>query len=144
MAISRLDGCRSLIVRPSTRMSPSVIASNPGDGVEQRGLAAAGRADEHQEAALFQLEIDALEDFDLRRSAFSDHQISRKAMGLSFDGARHQSAHEIAAGEDIDEKGGQAAIIAAAMLTLYSTTPVEVLTTLLSATVIGIASPVPA
>ena len=37
-----------------------------------------------------------------------------------------------------------AAMMAAAMLTLYSTTPVEVFTTLLRATVIGITSPVPA
>ena len=35
-------------------------------------------------------------------------------------------------------------MMAAAMLTLYSTTPVDVLTTLFSATVIGITSPEPA
>jgi hypothetical protein len=36
-----------------------------GNGVEQRGLAAAGRADQHQEAALLQIEVDPLEDLDL-------------------------------------------------------------------------------
>ena len=36
----------------------------PGDGVEQRRLAAAGRADEHEEAALLERDVDALEDLD--------------------------------------------------------------------------------
>ena len=36
----------------------------PGDGVEQGRLAAAGRADQHEEAALLELEVDALEDLD--------------------------------------------------------------------------------
>ena len=40
----------------------------PGDGVEQRGLAAARRADQHEEAALLDLEVDALQDRRRRRS----------------------------------------------------------------------------
>ena len=34
----------------------------PGDGVEQGGLAAAGRTDEHEEPALVDLDVDVLED----------------------------------------------------------------------------------
>ena len=36
----------------------------PGDGVEQRRLAAAGRADEDEEAALLDREVDALQHVD--------------------------------------------------------------------------------
>ena len=36
----------------------------PGNGVEQGGLAAAGWADQNQEATLFKFQVDALEDFD--------------------------------------------------------------------------------
>jgi hypothetical protein len=39
-------------------------AFKPGDRVEQGRLAAARGADEHEEPALFELEIDALEDLD--------------------------------------------------------------------------------
>jgi hypothetical protein len=35
-----------------------------GDGVEQGRLAAAGRADQHQEAAFFDLQVDAFQDID--------------------------------------------------------------------------------
>ncbi len=62
--MSRLEGCSSLTRLPAMRISPPVIALEPGDRVEQRGLAAAGRADEHQEAALLDVEVDALQDLD--------------------------------------------------------------------------------
>ena len=53
----------------------------PGDGVEQRRLAAAGRADQHQEAALLQRDVDPLEDLDLPKRFFRP-TISRKAMAI--------------------------------------------------------------
>ena len=62
MAMSRFDGCRSLTRRPSMLISPPVIALEPGDGVEQGRLAAAGRPDQHEEAALLDAEVDALQD----------------------------------------------------------------------------------
>ena len=93
------------MVRPSTRISPSVIDSEPGDGIEQRGLAAARRADEHEEATLLKFKVDALEDFH-RAEALLETSDFEESHGSSFDGARHQSAYEIAAGEDIDEERG--------------------------------------
>ena len=52
--------------------------------------------------------------------------------------AGRQAAHEVFAGDDVDEQRRQAPrSCAAAMSTLYSLTPVEVLTRLFSATVIG-------
>ena len=64
MAMSRFEGCRSSTSRPSMRISPAVIGLEPGDGVEQGRLAAAGRADEDEEAALLELEVDPLQDLD--------------------------------------------------------------------------------
>ncbi len=55
-----------------------------GDRVEQGRLAAARGADEHEEAALVEGEVDALEDFDARRSACASALISRKAMTYPF------------------------------------------------------------
>ena len=54
----------------------------PGDRVEQRRLAAAGRADKHQEAALLQRNVDALQDFDGGRSFL---RLSRRPVISSVD-----------------------------------------------------------
>ena len=64
MAMSRLDGGRPATERPLMEISPEVIGSKPGDGVEQSGLAAARGTDEHQEAALVDLDVDVLEDLE--------------------------------------------------------------------------------
>ncbi len=44
------------------RISPALIDSRPAMVFEQGRLAAARRADQHQEAALLEREIDALQD----------------------------------------------------------------------------------
>ena len=78
MAMSRFDGCRSLT---SLAVDADLAAGDrlqPGDGVEQRRLAAAGRADQHEEAALLDLEVDALQDLDGAEGLFADCSISRK------------------------------------------------------------------
>ena len=46
------------------RISPDADRFQSGDRVEQRRLAAARGADQHQEAALFEREVDALEDLE--------------------------------------------------------------------------------
>ncbi len=79
MAISRFEGCRSSIARPSTRISPSEIDSKPGNGVEQGRLAAAGGADQHEETTLLQFEVDPFEDLD-EPKRFLRPEISRKAI----------------------------------------------------------------
>ena len=61
--MSRLDGCRSLTTWPPIRISPELIELEARDRVEQSGLAAAGRPDEDEEAALLERDVDALEDF---------------------------------------------------------------------------------
>ncbi len=62
MAMSRFDGCRSFTTSPAMLMVPSEIDFEPGDGVEERGLAAARRPDEDEEAAAVEGEVDPLED----------------------------------------------------------------------------------
>jgi hypothetical protein len=57
------------MARPSTRIAFG-DRFKPGNGIEQRGLAAAGRADEHQEAALLEFKVDALEDFQSAETLF--------------------------------------------------------------------------
>ena len=51
--------------------SPPVICLEPGDHAQQRGLAAAGRADEDHELAVVDLEVDAVDDLD-RAEALDD------------------------------------------------------------------------
>ena len=61
--MSRFDGCRSLTTWPPIRISPELIELEARDRVEQSRLAAAGRADQHEKAALLERDVDALEDF---------------------------------------------------------------------------------
>ena len=61
MAMSRLEGWRSLITLPVEPDFAFGNALQPGNRVEQGRLAAAGRADQDQEPALFQFDVDALE-----------------------------------------------------------------------------------
>ena len=64
MAILRSAGGISLTRTPPIFNSPAVTLSRPGDQAEQRGLAAAGRADEDDELAVLDLEVDAVEHLD--------------------------------------------------------------------------------
>src|SRR5882757_11504201 len=106
MAMSRLEGCRSLMARPSTRISPEVIVSRPAMVLSKVDLPqpdgpTSTRKPPLSSSTSIPLRISTWPKRFLRPS------ISRKAIRLSFDGARHQTAHEVAAGEHIDEKGGQ-------------------------------------
>ena len=64
MAMSRSLGGTSFTSRPPMWISPSVGVVQPGDHVEQRRLAAARGADQDQELAGVDLDVDALEDLD--------------------------------------------------------------------------------
>ena len=64
MAMSRSFGGTSLTSRPSIWISPSLTRLESRDHREQRRLAAAGRADEHDELARSRLEVDALQHLD--------------------------------------------------------------------------------
>src|SRR4051794_22663327 len=106
MAMSRLDGCRSLIWRPSTRISPEVIVSSPAIVLSSVDLPqpdgpTSTRKPPFSSSTSIPFRISTWP------KRFLKPSISRKAIGLSFDGASHETAHEIAAGEHVDEKGGQ-------------------------------------
>ena len=59
MATSRSRGRTSLTTSPPISISPSLDVLKPGDGAQQRALAAAGRADQHGEFAVGNVEVDA-------------------------------------------------------------------------------------
>ena len=89
------------------RISPAVIGLEPGDHVEQRGLAAARRADQHQELALLDLESRCPSGSRRRRSFLSRLLDFEECHDLPFHRAGHQAAHEVAAGDDVDEQRRQ-------------------------------------
>ena len=64
MAMSRSFGRRLLTMRPPIAISPAVIAVQPGDDVEQCRLAAARGADQDQEFAVLDFDVDALQHLD--------------------------------------------------------------------------------
>ena len=64
MAMPRLEGGTSLTTMPSISERAAGDLLEPGDHPEQRGLSAAGRTDKDDELALFNLQIDAVNDFD--------------------------------------------------------------------------------
>ena len=59
--MSRLRGSRSVTSRSPMKIVPSDDLLDPGDQLQQRRLAAAGRADEHHELAVADLERDVVD-----------------------------------------------------------------------------------
>jgi hypothetical protein len=55
----------SLARTPSIKRSPALIFLQPGDHAQQCGLATAGRADEDDEFAVLDVEVDPLDDLDI-------------------------------------------------------------------------------
>src|SRR5258708_7266837 len=103
MAMSRFDGWRSLMVRPSTWISPAVIVSRPAMVLRSVDLPqpdgpTSTRKPPFSRSRSIPFRISTWPKRFLRPS------ISRKAIRLSFDGARHQATHEIAAGDHVDEE----------------------------------------
>ena len=65
MAMSRSLGAMSLTTRPPISIVPALALVEPGDDVEQRGLAAAGGPDQHGEFTALDVEIDPLQHFQI-------------------------------------------------------------------------------
>ena len=61
MAMSRSFGAMLLTTLPPMRSSPSVMSSRPGDHVQRRRLPAARRADEDDELAVGDVEVDLVD-----------------------------------------------------------------------------------
>ena len=59
--MSRSAGSIWLTMRPPISISPDGDGLEARDHAQQRGLAAAGRADQHAELAVADLEVDALD-----------------------------------------------------------------------------------
>src|SRR5271166_4242245 len=104
MAMSRFDGCRSLTTWPPIRISPELIDSSPAmvlsnvDLPQPDGPTSTRKPPCSSEMSM-PLRI-SMAPKRLRRAL-----ISRVAMDLSFHGAGHQTAHEIAAGDHVNEQG---------------------------------------
>ena len=64
MAMPRLAGGTLLTLSPSIMHVAGGRILQPGDDAQQRRLAAAGRADEDDELAILDLEVDALQHLD--------------------------------------------------------------------------------
>ena len=69
MATSRSRGRMSLTTSPPISIVALADVLEAGDGAQQRALAAAGRADQHGELAVGDIEIDAAHRMHARRSA---------------------------------------------------------------------------
>ena len=67
MATSRSRGRMSLTTSPPISICALADVLEPGDGAQQRALAAAGRADQHGELAVGDVEIDAAHRVNARR-----------------------------------------------------------------------------
>src|SRR5579883_484822 len=104
MAMSRFDGCKSLITSPSMRISPDEIVSSPAIVLSNVDLPqpdgpTSTRKPPFSSVRSMPLRI-SREPKRLRKES-----ISRNAMALSLHGAGHQAAHEVAAADDVDEEG---------------------------------------
>ena len=84
MAMSRLDGCRSLIARPSMRISPAVIGSSPAMVLSSVDLPQPDGPTSTRNPPSSICDVDALQDLQSRRSDFCRLLISRKAMAYPF------------------------------------------------------------
>src|SRR5580693_5876826 len=103
--MSRLDGCRSLIERPSMLMFPALIDSKPAIVLSSVDLPQPDGPTNTRKPPLSSVRSMPLristEPKRLRRPF-----ISRNAIALSLHGAGHQAPHEIAAADDIDQQSG--------------------------------------
>ena len=110
MATSRSRGRMSLTTSPPIAISPSLGVLEPGDGAQQRALAAAGRADEHGELAVGDVEVDAAHRRARRRSACADPLIFTSAivafLPLPAHRAERQAAHEMPLDEHAEHDRG--------------------------------------
>ena len=77
MAMPRFDGGTSLTTSPPIFIVPLVMSSRPGDQAEERRLAAARRADEDDELALLDVEVDALDDVDVAKRLLDVGELNR-------------------------------------------------------------------
>src|ERR1700758_3976194 len=101
--MSRLEGCRLLIALPSTRISPALIDSSPAIVLSNVDLPQPDGPTRTRNPPLSRLRSMPLR-ISKAPKRLRRPSISRKAMTLSFHGAGHQTAHEIATGYDIDEQ----------------------------------------
>src|SRR5271166_1888990 len=103
--MSRLDGWRSLIVWPSMRISPELIDSRPAIVLSSVDLPQPDGPTSTRKPPL-----SSARSMPLRISRapkrFRSALISRNAMGSTFHCAGHQTAHKVAAGDNVDEQSG--------------------------------------
>src|SRR6478735_10953408 len=106
MAMSRLDGCRSLTLRPPMRISPAVICSSPAMVLSRVDLP---QPDGPTRTRNPPFSICSEMPFRIRvePNDFSRLLISRKDISLPLDRAGHQTANEVASGDDVDDEGGE-------------------------------------
>ena len=82
--MSRSFGDRSLTTRPPIETVPSEISSSPGDHAQGRRLAAARRADEHEELAVADVERETVHGRDAVLVDLVDVSKTTSATGCSF------------------------------------------------------------
>src|SRR5271169_2939573 len=103
--MSRFEGWRSLILSPSMRISPELIDSSPAIVLSSVDLPQPDGPTSTRKPPL-----SSVRSMPLRISSapkrLRKSLISRKAMGSTFHGASHQAAHEVPAGDNVDEESG--------------------------------------
>src|SRR5271154_5139579 len=103
--MSRLEGCRSLIVWPSMRISPALTVSSPAIVLSSVDLPQPDGPTRTRKPPLSKVRSMPLR-ISSAPKRLRNPSISRKAMFLSFHRAGHQPAHEVAAADDVDDQGG--------------------------------------
>src|ERR1700727_1853651 len=101
--MSRLDGWRSLTTEPSIEISPSLTVSSPAIVLSSVDLPQPDGPTSTRKPP-----FSSVRSMPLRISSAPKRLrkplISRNAIVLSLYRARHQTAHEIAAGDDVDQQ----------------------------------------
>ena len=92
---ARSCGASSVMSSPRRRTRPPSIGEEAGDAVEQRGLAGAVVADEAEDLALAELEVDVVDRGDAAEALH--HAVALEDLGASGPGARDGAASATAA-----------------------------------------------
>jgi hypothetical protein len=130
MAMLRLDGWTPFTTRSLILMSPLVMPSSPAIMFSKRGLAAARRADEHEEFALLHGDVDLMQHLDGAVGLGDVVDVEKTHGQFILSRSREfsyamRAAHEVAPGHDVDEQRGRGRHDRAGEMHVVFRTPVE-------------------
>ena len=123
-------------IAPADRDAPVGDVEQPSQQVEQRGLSATGRAEQHQEIAVVDGQVEIVQN--RHRAVGLDDVLEAHAWhGLTLDRAGSDALHEELAEKEVDDEGGNGGQQRRRHVFVVANSPVVVMTTLARITVIG-------